>query len=87
MIKIFKKHIGYYISFGFVQLLGLILVLLSAGNRQLQLFAILATTIFYFIFAVVHHILNHDLNTKIVVEYALMGCIGLAFALVAFNNI
>ena len=84
-MKNFKKHIKYYIAFIFVQLLGLTLIVLSAGNRQMQLGAILATTLFYFIFAIVHHMLDHDLNTKIVVEYALMGCLGLTVSLILFN--
>ncbi|HSW47927.1 MAG TPA: hypothetical protein VLG67_02495 [Candidatus Saccharimonadales bacterium] len=87
MKKNIKQHLGYYIAFSAVQLLGLILVILSAGNRQIQQIAILGTTIFYFIFAMVHHHLNHDLSAKIVVEYALMSCVGLSFALVAFSNI
>ena len=44
MIKNFKKHIKYYIAFIFVQLLGLTLIVLSAGNRQMQLGVILETT-------------------------------------------
>ena len=82
-----KKHLGYYIAFTVVQLLGLVLVLLSAGNKQTQQIAILATTAFYFVFAVAHHYLNHDLTAKIVIEYALMGCLGLSVSLIAFNNI
>ncbi len=82
-----KKHIGYYLAFITVQALGLILVLMSAGNKQLQLIAILGTTIFYFLFAVVHHFIDHNLTKKIVLEYALMGCLGLAGALVAFKHI
>lgn len=85
MIKNFKKHIRYYAAFSFVQVLGLILIVLSAGSRPLQLFAILATTVFYFVFAVAHHMLDHDLNRKIVLEYALMGCLGLTVSLIMFN--
>jgi hypothetical protein len=85
MIKNFNKHIRYYVAFIFVQLLGLILIVLSAGNRQLQFGAILATTIFYFVFAITHHMLDHDLNSKIVLEYALMGCLGLTVSLYLFN--
>jgi len=81
-----RQHLGYYIAFTLVQILGLIVVLLAAGDRQMQLIAILATTFFYFIFAVAHHFLNHDLNAKIVLEYALMGCLGLTVSLVLFNK-
>lgn len=87
MIGNLKKHRGYYIGFTFVQLLGMVLILLTSGNKQFQLFAIFATTFFYFIFAVVHHILDHDLTTKIVIEYALIGCLGLSISLIAFTHI
>lgn len=80
-----KKHLGYYIVFTLVQVLGLILIISVAGNRQIQLTAILAMTCFYFIFAIAHHLLDHDLNAKIVVEYALMGCLGLTVSLILFN--
>ncbi len=85
MIQNFKKHIRYYILFGFVQILGLIVVVLAKGSKQLQYEAILATTVFYFIFAVAHHYRDHDLNAKIVVEYALMGCLGLVVSLILFK--
>jgi uncharacterized membrane protein len=85
MKKNIKKHLGYYIAFALVQLLGLTIVLLSAGNKQLQQMAILGTTIFYFIFAITHHYLDHELNSKIVIEYALIGSIGLAVSLVFFK--
>lgn len=85
MLNNFKKHIRYYIAFSFVQILGLILIVLSAGNRQLQFGAILATTVFYFLFAIAHHMIDHDLNKKIVIEYALMGSLGLTVSLYLFN--
>ena len=80
-----RKHLGYYFVFTLVQILGLILIISVAGNRQIQLTAILAMTLFYFVFAVTHHLLDHDLSAKIVVEYALMGCLGLTVSLILFN--
>lgn len=80
-----KSHYRYYISFTIVQLLGLGLVLLASGNKKVQLLAVFGTTLFYFLFAIVHHLLDHDLTAKIVIEYALIGCLGLAFYMLAFN--
>lgn len=82
-----RKHLGYYIAFTFVQTLGLIVVLLASGNRQTQMFAILGTTLFYFTFAIAHHILDHDLTPKIVIEYALVGSLGLSVSMIAFSKI
>lgn len=85
MKKKIKNHLGYYITFTIIQILGFVLILMTAGNRQLQLTSIFATTIFYVIFALIHHYLDHDLSAKIVVEYALMGCLGLTVSLIVFN--
>jgi hypothetical protein len=76
-----KKHIRYYIAFAGVQLLGLVLITLAAGDRQTQMFTVLALTVFYFIFAILHHMHDHDLTAKIVIEYALFGSLGLTFAM------
>ncbi|HVF69353.1 MAG TPA: hypothetical protein VNA13_02175 [Xanthomonadales bacterium] len=81
-----KNHFRYYIAFTLVQILGLGLVLLASGNKQIQLYAVFGTTCFYFLFAIVHHLLDHDLTTKIVIEYALIGCLGLAVSMVVFNT-
>ncbi len=81
-----KSHYRYYIAFTLVQLLGLALVLLASGNRQTQLLAVFGTTLFYFSFAIIHHVLDHDLTAKIVIEYALIGCLGLAFYMLVFNT-
>jgi hypothetical protein len=83
-----RKHIVYYIAFSLVQLLGLVLVLKAAGDEELQMIAIFATTVFYFAFAIMHHILDHDLTKKIVIEYALalIGCLGLAVSLFLFTR-
>jgi hypothetical protein len=81
-----RQHIGYYTAFALVQLLGLVLILRASGDRDLQMMLILGATLFYFLFAIVHHMLDHDLSAKVVIEYALMGCLGLAISLVVFNT-
>ena len=60
----FLKHIGYYAAFTLVQLLGMVMIVTTAGNRQLQLAAILGTTIFYFLFAIAHHLLDHHRSER-----------------------
>lgn len=85
MKKNIKDHLGYYIVFTVTQIIGFALVLSLAGNKQLQFPAILMMTIIYFTFGIVHHMINHDLTQKIVVEYALMGSFGLAIAIFLFS--
>lgn len=85
MMQQSHKHILYYIAFTLVQVLCLTLVIMGSGSRELQMIAIIASAVFYFVFAMAHHILEHDLTGKIVVEYALIGCLGLAVSLALFN--
>lgn len=61
-------------------MLGLFLIIASSPNRQLQGQFIVAIGICYFIFGVSHHIKNHDMHPKIVVEYALIASLGIACA-------
>ncbi len=72
-----KEHRAYYIFFTLIQILGLV-ILLTAPNQKIQLTAILLMAFSYFVFAIAHHMMNHDLTAKIVVEYALFASIGLA---------
>ena len=84
----FKNHIGYYLAFSGVAFLGLLLIYLSTGDRRTQMFAILVLTVFYVVFALFHHLHEHDLTPRIVIEYALFGSLGLTFAMFAlyFNS-
>jgi hypothetical protein len=79
----FKNHIGYYAASVGVMILGLLLIVLAGGNRQTQMFSLLAITLFYVVFALLHHIHDHDLTPKIVIEYSLFGSLGLAIAMFA----
>lgn len=76
MVKRREGHFGYYISLAAILFLGFLLVSLSP-NKQFQMTMIVLTSVFYVIWGIVHHLLNHDLTLKIVVEYILIGSLGL----------
>lgn len=78
-----QNHSGYYMAFVGVSLLGLMLIVFSNGDRRTQMFAVLVFTVFYVVFAILHHIHDHDLNAKIMIEYALFGSLGLALTIFA----
>ncbi len=40
----------------------------------------------YLVFGIVHHLLNHDLVAKIVIEYVLIAMLGIAAALFIFRG-
>lgn len=78
MIEKGKNHIGYYIALLLILGSGFSMVVLAAPNKQLQMAAVVITTFFYIAWGILHHLVNHDFNTKIVVEYILIGSFGLA---------
>ncbi len=42
-------------------------------ERQLQLIAMIVTALGYFLWGMVHHYLNRDLNKSVVIEYTLVA--------------
>ncbi|MCL4418780.1 MAG: hypothetical protein M1372_03210 [Patescibacteria group bacterium] len=73
-----NRHIEYYLSLVAILALGMFLVIVVSPNKNLQMFFVLLTTLFYVIFGIFHHLINHDLGSKIVLEYLLIGSLGIA---------
>ena len=76
-IEAVKKHLGYYVSLLIVLILATILILQFSFNKQLQMLTVVITTLLYIIFGIIHHKENHDLTAKIVIEYVLIGSLGM----------
>lgn len=81
MIKKIKMHLGYYISLIAILAFGFLLVFLFSPNRELQIAVVTLTTLLYISWGIVHHLIDHDLHAKIVVEYMLVGGLGLTIVL------
>ena len=73
-----KKHFGYYLSLLSILLLGLVLILLASPNIKLQSLVVLLTVFFYVLWGVLHHFINHELTLRIMVEYVLIGALGIS---------
>lgn len=78
MIEKGKNHAAYYIVLLLILGIGFLMAVLASPNKQLQTVAIVMTTFFYIAWGILHHLINHDLNLKIVIEYILIGSFGLA---------
>lgn len=78
MIEKGKNHPVYYIILLLILGFGFFMAVLATPYKQLQMVAVVMTTFFYIAWGILHHLINHDLNTKIVVEYILIGSFGLA---------
>jgi hypothetical protein len=78
MAKKVSKHIGHYISLFLIFAIGISGLLLFHSDKKLQMAFVILIAIFYIIWGIVHHAINHSLNSKIVVEYILIGSLGIA---------
>lgn len=70
------KHSAYYASLIVILVLGFLLAY-NSSDRSFQIGAVIVTTFFYVLWGIMHHLINHDLNVKIVIEYILIGVFGL----------
>ncbi|MBI2031343.1 MAG: hypothetical protein HYT08_01890 [Candidatus Levybacteria bacterium] len=73
-----NRHTEYYLALATILALGLFLVVVAAPNKNLQMLIVLLTTLFYAGFGIFHHMVNHDLNGKIVLEYFIIAGFGIA---------
>lgn len=78
MNKKIKKHFLYYLSLFLIFFVGLLLTLFLAPNIKLQGLTIFTTILLYVIWGILHHYKNHELTPKIVIEYVLIGFLGMS---------
>lgn len=78
MIERLRSHFGYYISLVVLLAFGFLLISLNSPNRELQIVVAVLISFLYVFWGIFHHLINHDLHAKIVVEYVLIGILGLA---------
>jgi len=71
-----NDHIIYYISLSVILGFGLLITIAVSNHTRLQMLSIFLTAFFYIIWGILHHLINHDLTAKIVVEYILIGSFG-----------
>lgn len=78
MPKKFNEHILYYVSLTAIFALGAFLIYSVSPNKQLQMLVFIAMAFFYVVWGVLHHFVNHEITSKIVVEYILIATLGVA---------
>lgn len=81
MHSCFKTNIGYYFSLALILILGFFLSLETWDNQQIQFVVIAMTAFFYVGWGILHHLIYHDLTAKIVIEYVLIGSLGMTVIL------
>lgn len=74
----FRDHLAYYISLIIILSLGVVSIFSTRQNILLQAVAILMTVFFYILWGILHHLINHELTLRIMVEYILIGALGIS---------
>jgi len=82
-----KKHLLYYIVFLAVELTGLGLLMILSDDRFMQFIVICFMSTFYVGWSILHHYHHHDVTIKIVVEYILIGLLGVVISFLVFQQL
>jgi hypothetical protein len=80
-----KRHTGYYISLILILLLGVVIYLSSGNDSNTRLVAVLMLSFCYVLWGIVHHVIHHDITVRVVLEYVLIGVLGIALALLVMR--
>lgn len=81
-----EDHILYYFSLIGVIIFGVILMFNFSPNRNLQMLTLIGLSIAYIVLGIIHHLINHDLVLKIVIEYILIASLGIAAAFFIYKG-
>ncbi len=79
--KIVTHNIFYYLSLFLILAIGLFLALYTSYDKALQMAMIVITGFSYVVWGIIHHLIQHDLHPKIVIEYILIGSLGMTIVL------
>jgi hypothetical protein len=80
-----KEHIWHYLMYGVIFGSGLTLVYMTRNNANVQAMFVVMTAILYFMWAMIHHYVHHDLHLRVVIEYILIVILGTLLSLFLFS--
>ena len=83
-MKNIKKHFLHYLVYLVVFCAGLTLVFVARGNAHLQAMYLMMMAFVYFLWAMVHHYIHHELHPRVVIEYILIVVLGAVIILFLF---
>ena len=80
------NHLIYYFSVLALLTSGLALIIYLSPRKDLQMITLIGVSVSYALVGITHHLINHDLVFKIVVEYVLVATLGAALAFFIFKG-
>lgn len=81
MIARHKKHKLYYLLLSFFLILSAFFILQLSFYKQLQFSVVVLTGMLYVAVGIIHHLVDHNISAKIVLEYVLIGSLGITIML------
>ena len=75
------RHLSHYIVFLTIMMVGLVAMIVSGRSTLTHTIILVLLSLGYFVWGVVHHLLEKDLHLEVVLEYFIMGLLGLAFVI------
>lgn len=81
-----KKHLGYYISFFLILFGGIFLVFQAQGDKTLELEFVILLSVSYVVWGILHHLVHHSVNIKVVLEYIVVALLGIAVIFFILNG-
>ena len=80
-MKNIKKHFWHYLVYLVIFGGGLVLIVATHSSVNTEALVIMITAFLYFLWAMVHHYVHHQLHPRVVVEYILMVVLGTLLSL------
>ena len=80
------RHLAYYFILISILVIGLFVTWRLAPNKDLQMLSFIILSILYATIGILHHLIDHDLVEKIVIEYVLIAALGIAAAFFIFKG-
>lgn len=77
----YKNHFSYYFCMLAILITGAVLFAQNSPDRQMQVLIAFLTAFFFIGWGIMHHVIHHDITSKIVIEYILMGLLGISIIL------
>lgn len=81
-----ENHFAYYFFLITILIIGLIFIWMLGPNKDYQFLALVVLSVGYSAIGIFHHLLNHDLVGKIVIEYVLVALLGIAASFFIFRG-
>lgn len=73
-----KRHLIYHAGLLITFIAGILIIVQSLHDLNIVMLISLFLSFFYVVWGIMHHYMHHDIHAKIVIEYILIGMVGIS---------